>query len=80
MSMTIVNGFPCVNCSDEAKARRGEDPAAKPSDATRPKAAADPVGAARGDAVSFGGGLAGSTTSTPRAPGPGQGQGVNLLV
>jgi hypothetical protein len=28
--MEIVNGYPCLNCSDVAKAKRNIDPAANP--------------------------------------------------
>ncbi len=31
MSLQIVNGYACLNCSDVAEARRGVDPAQGPS-------------------------------------------------
>ena len=52
MSMEIVNGFVCRNCSDVELAKKGADPA-EPKDAY--KAEADKPG--RGPAVTFGGGL-----------------------
>ena len=31
MSMEIVNGYVCFDCTDVARAKKGEDPAAKPN-------------------------------------------------
>jgi hypothetical protein len=31
MSMEIVNGYVCKDCSDVARAKKGEDPATKPN-------------------------------------------------
>lgn len=31
MSMEIINGYVCFDCSDVARAKKGEDPATKPN-------------------------------------------------
>lgn len=45
--MEIVNGFPCFDCSDTARAKRGIDPADSPQAAAN--AAADKKADARAD-------------------------------
>lgn len=62
MSLTIVNGYACADCADIAKAKRGENPNAKPGDVD-PKAAkakADAGVSETREAVTFGGSLAAS--------------------
>ena len=47
MSMTIVNGYSCANCSDVSKAKRGEDPQQSPAE----KIQAEAVRAAQSNAL-----------------------------
>lgn len=37
--MKIVNGYPCYDCADIAKAKRGEDPRLKEADLAPPGSA-----------------------------------------
>lgn len=53
MSMEIVNGYVCRNCSDVELAKKGVDPA-HPEEATK----AEEAKPERGPAVTFGGALA----------------------
>ena len=61
MSLEIVNGYPCFNCTDVGYAKRGIDPAHPEDDPSKPGQAAKPSGNsgvdARGPAVTFGGKL-----------------------
>ena len=60
MSITMVNGYACQTCAEIAKAKRGENPAAKASDpkATDPKLTAKQVSSLDATpAVTFGGAL-----------------------
>lgn len=45
--MEIVNGYPCFNCTDTARAKRGVDPAESPQAAAN--AAADRKAAAKAE-------------------------------
>lgn len=67
--VSVVNGYVCFSCCDEAKAKRGEDPRKKLGeidDPSSPDQSAGPAGSkpaapvdpARQDAVTFGGALA----------------------
>lgn len=47
MSITMVNGFACSNCSDVSKAKRGEDPQQSAAE----KIQADAAKVARSDAL-----------------------------
>jgi hypothetical protein len=46
MSMEVVNGYVCFDCTDVARAKKGEDPATKPNS---PEAKDKPFGAANDD-------------------------------
>ena len=79
--MEIVNGYPCANCTDVEKAKKGVDPAKAAEETASAKATPDASRetALRGPAVSFGGNLAppGATNGVetvrpvPYAPGAG---------
>ncbi len=59
MSMEVVNGYVCRNCTDVAYAKKGVDPA-RPKDGPQGVYATERAGepaAERGAAVTFGGGL-----------------------
>lgn len=78
MSMEVVNGYVCRNCTDVAYAKKGVDPA-HPKDGPQGVYATDKTAdgkpaetASRGPAVTFGGGVTapeGSPTPAAYAPG-----------
>jgi hypothetical protein len=60
MSMEIVNGYVCRNCTDVEMAKKGVDPA-KPEEAGK----AEEAKPGRGPAVTFGGSLAAPPELSP---------------
>ena len=68
--MQIVNGYPCVNCSDTELAKRGVDPAKGVAKTRLEEAAA--AAAAKKQAVT-------ARADAPLAAGP-RGRAVNLLT
>lgn len=78
MSMEVVNGYVCRNCTDVAYAKKGVDPA-HPKDGPQGVYATDKAmdgenaeTAPRGPAVTFGGGLVepeGAAAPAPYVPG-----------
>lgn len=88
MSLTIVNGYPCRDCTEIAKAKRGENPNPSPTDEAQKAGQAakpgetKPGDATQGaDAVSFGGSLSDLRDAPSRAAtAPGVGARVDLLA
>jgi hypothetical protein len=58
MSMEIVNGYVCRNCTDVALAKRGVDPAKPKEDPKSPQYDPAAAKAGHGPAVTLGGALA----------------------
>lgn len=74
MSMEVVNGYVCRNCTDVAYAKKGVDPA-HPKDGPQGVYATDKPAdgknaetASRGPAVTFGGGVVGPEGAPAPAP------------
>jgi len=69
--MQIVNGYPCLTCSDVAKAKRNIDPAETPLAAAARDARADPVSRSPQD---------GSRTTAPTAIDSIRGQRIDFFA
>lgn len=81
--MEIVNGYVCNNCTDVANAKRNIDPAHPkdgPNGVNAPEAQARNDAPSRGDAVVFGGQLAGLDPGSTSRDGVRQSKAVGGVV
>jgi hypothetical protein len=64
MSMEVINGFVCNNCTDVEYAKKLVDPARPEAGPVNQQTPASPISAERGPAVILGGALAGVESTT----------------